>query len=118
MRKNQFFLIILLSLFPTIVSCKQEGSKYGVSLGAKLYKMHCIACHLEDGSGIDGVNPSLKNIDKKYSRNEMLEILKQGSLYFENNTRKSALVGYMPQFPHLTSEENDAIISYITNELR
>jgi len=109
------FYIILITYF---LSCKVDASESNISLGNRLYKMHCASCHLEDGNGVDGVNPKLKYIDNKYNKEQILQIITMGSLYFNQNTRENNLIGYMPQFSQLSSEEKDAIISYISSEFR
>ncbi len=70
--------------------------------GASLYLSNCAMCHGTDRKGDPtGTYPSLLQIEKKYSRNEILEII--------NNGR-----GFMPGYQQMSKVKKEALIEYIS----
>lgn len=76
-----------------------EKSENYLQAGQRLYKQHCMSCHGADRKG-GGVNPSLINLGEKYNPQSLVE--------FVNAGRRM-----MPGFQHLSTEEKDAIATFI-----
>ncbi|MDQ6479027.1 PQQ-binding-like beta-propeller repeat protein [Dyadobacter sp. LHD-138] len=69
--------------------------------GAKLYQLHCASCHGADKTGNhDGSYPSLVNIEKRVSENQIRQLLTKGR-------------GMMPAFSHISETERGAIIDFL-----
>ncbi len=71
--------------------------------GKDIYLQNCAACHKPDLSGTPPSFPSLKDISKKYSREELASILENGR-------------NAMPSFKHLSKQERDAVIGFLLGE--
>lgn len=69
--------------------------------GTILYNTHCRTCHGPDRAG-SGDNPTLLEVEKKYSFNEFSKLINTGRRM-------------MPGFAHLDAHEKKAIASYILN---
>ncbi len=78
---------------------ESEQSENYLQAGQRLYRQHCMSCHGADRKG-GGVNPSLINISEKYNPETLVE--------FVNAGRRM-----MPGFQHLSTEEKDAIATFI-----
>lgn len=69
--------------------------------GAKLYQFNCAACHGADKTGNhDGSYPSLVNIEKRLTENQIRQLLTKGR-------------GMMPAFSHISEAERSAIIDFL-----
>ena len=73
-----------------------------VTAGNALYIANCAACHGQDRRGSGAELPSLVDIGKKRSVDEIKSILKTGS-------------GRMPSFGHLSEKDRDALINFLLN---
>ncbi|GAB3699021.1 hypothetical protein GCM10027592_24640 [Spirosoma flavus] len=73
-----------------------------VTAGNALYIANCAACHGQDRRGSGPELPSLIDIGKKRSVEEIKTLLKTGS-------------GRMPSFSHLSEKDRDALISFLLN---
>jgi quinoprotein glucose dehydrogenase len=72
--------------------------------GMRAYATNCGVCHGADRTGnVTESVPSLINIQKRYKVDELLSIIDHGK-------------GNMPAFAHLSREQKDAIISFITGK--
>ena len=67
--------------------------------GIRLYEKHCSSCHAADKKGT-GNNPSILNMQAKYTSSEMISLLNTGRRM-------------MPSFNHLAEEEKNAIASFV-----
>ncbi len=56
MRSKLFFILILLWLF---AACKDNP--YGK--GMRIYQQHCAVCHADDGNGLQGLIPPIRQSD-------------------------------------------------------
>ncbi|GAB3891086.1 hypothetical protein GCM10028803_02540 [Larkinella knui] len=77
--------------------------KNPVTAGNALYSANCSACHGQDRKGSGPELPSLVDIGKKRSADEIKTLLKTGS-------------GRMPSFQHLSEKERDAIVNFLLNK--
>ncbi|MBE7170636.1 MAG: PQQ-binding-like beta-propeller repeat protein [Williamsia sp.] len=74
-----------------------------LSQGHALYLENCAACHGSDRKGTGAEIPSLVNIEKKRSVEDIKSLLKTG-------------YGRMPQFGHLSDGERSRIVDFITGK--
>ncbi|MGH2642641.1 MAG: pyrroloquinoline quinone-dependent dehydrogenase, partial [Chitinophagaceae bacterium] len=69
--------------------------------GKSVYINHCMACHGKNRGG-NGDYPSLKNIGKKYTQAQILQII--------NNGRRM-----MPAFKQVSDEDKKALLTFLLN---
>jgi len=77
----------------------------GIVNGRQLYLGNCSTCHKADMSGSPPEFPSLKNIRRKYSEQQVAQIIRKGG-------------GRMPAFAQLGDAAIQAIASYVTTGKR
>ncbi len=113
MRIKNWILIPLLIAFG-IVDCSSipnnnkitEGeaiSKDTLVTGQELFRLNCGGCHGLNREGKPPTFPSLVNIQKKMSKEQIRTQIKNGK-------------GLMPPHPNFSDDEINAIISYLYNE--
>lgn len=78
-----------------------EESLSGLSEGARIYKVQCVACHMEDRSGspLSGY-PALDNLEGNLSRIAAKSIIKNGK-------------GMMPAFTQLSGDQTESLLDFI-----
>ncbi len=92
-----------LPVYTSLVDAQQDANGASVT-GKALYINRCAACHGDDLKGNhDGSYPSLANVEKKYSDNELLQLLEKGR-------------GMMPSFSHISKAERKVIVAFVTNK--
>lgn len=79
---------------------KSEGSQIG--RGQRLYATHCTGCHGINRQG-NGANPNLLDIKERRTEHYIGQIIRLGK-------------GVMPSFGHLSIEDREAIIAYLTDK--
>ena len=80
----------------------REQELISLSPGNILYVRNCAPCHGMDKKGSGSVIPSLVEISKRRSDNDIHTIIKTGN-------------GRMPAFPYLNDDNRKAIIGYLNN---
>jgi nitrite reductase (NO-forming) len=101
-----------------IVSVAQSGKadlKESMVRGKELYAAQCIACHMENGEGLEGVYPPLARADymmadKKRSIQQVLKGV-EGEMVVNKVTYNS----FMTSFEILTDQEIADILNYVRN---
>ena len=82
-----------------IVRMGKLEEKGNLSAGARLTKIHCARCHGGALQGMDAI-PALNNLDEKYSREALAQIITRGQ-------------GAMPGMPNLSDEETQKITAFL-----
>ena len=84
-----------------------------LAAGQALYKMHCQACHMNDGKGVPGMNPPLVNTDWVTGDKERLigVVLKGMNEPIEVNGE--TYQNMMASFAHLSDSEIAEILTYV-----
>ena len=82
-----------------------EHKKKSQSNGEKAYRQYCMACHGEErkGNSLSGC-PNLVDIIKRKNKPFLKQIIAQGK-------------GMMPGFAHISKEEQDEILNFISDEV-
>ncbi len=70
--------------------------------GQNIYRTNCASCHSSPGGREPIHFPSLVNVDDRYSKLQIMNIMEIG-------------LGEMPAFPYLSDEEKEAIAEYLFN---
>lgn len=108
-------LTALLLMFTTLSACSGEGDRADrqssesseelIVTGMRVFAINCAACHgdARTGAGAYAPNPALENIGDKLTDDELRYIIRGGK-------------GIMPPFRHLSDEETDGLILYLTAE--
>ncbi len=78
-----------------------KANETNIDAGKRLYTNTCMACHGTERQG-SGNNPSLINIQKKYSEEQFVQLLNSGRRM-------------MPAFKQLTESEKTALASFVLN---
>lgn len=103
--KHPFFCLALLCSF--VVSCDSNPYRQG----HELYKINCESCHMEDGSGLAKLIPSLKSSDLFRSSPECLICL------IRHGLDKNQLTGQqMPANNRLNDVELANLVNYLRQE--
>jgi quinoprotein glucose dehydrogenase len=85
---------------PWILTMVDVRLKEDAWAGISLYRTHCATCHGIERSGDGHIYPSLRNLNSKYKKDDVKQIIKTGK-------------GVMPSFSHLSDKEGDAIARYV-----
>lgn len=109
--KKTNYLYILFGLILLVPNFSCENEIY--HQGRILYENFCQNCHMEDGTGLKGIIPPLKNSDFLYNNQEKLTcIIRKGiteTILVNGKTYKQP----MPGNPKLTQGDIANIINYI-----
>lgn len=101
---NKIFLIVLSSFLGFLAFVTSDFVKKNNPItGKDIYRLNCAGCHGQYRSGYQDIYPSLINIKKRFSKEEMLEQINNGK-------------GQMPAFPHLSNDEKEAVVMYLFGE--
>jgi|GEM_PF-4386221 len=116
--RPSLLLTALLLIFSTLSACSGDGERTDrqsenstytseelIVTGMRVFAMNCAACHgdARTGAGAYAPNPALENIGDKLTDEELRYIIRGGK-------------GIMPPFRHLSDEETDGLILYLTAE--
>jgi len=72
-----------------------------LSVGAKIYQAQCALCHGPEMEGdAVGTYPTLKNMDQKYTKEEMMSLLDQGK-------------NLMPAFNHIPFSQRESVVNFL-----
>lgn len=113
--------LIVLSLGAFIFSsCGNSDEIPAATLenGKKAYLAYCQSCHMEDGSGVPGLNAPL--IESKYAsgdKKKLIEIALQGSAAFANDPERP-YKNLMPSMANLTDTQIADALTYIRNNFK
>lgn len=81
-----------------------EDDLAGLTMGERVYTLHCTACHGGDRSGNPASGfPSLVDIDSRLDKEQVESVITNGQ-------------GMMPAFDYIPEEEVDALVSYLFGE--
>ena len=108
--KTHLLLTSFLSLL-IWTSCRDDPYKQG----RILYQNFCASCHMDDGSGLQGVMPPLANADYVAENQDKLACIirygMEGPIVVNDTTYNQAMAG----IPQLTDFEITNIINYINH---
>lgn len=85
---------------PWILTMVDVRLKADAWAGLSMYRTHCATCHGLDRGGDGHVYPSLRNLQSKYSKESLKNLMASGK-------------GVMPAFAHLSDKDRDAIARYV-----
>lgn len=102
--KNYIFLFCFITLL--YYSCNDV--KY--AHGKRSYNNFCSDCHMEDGSGVADLYPTLKSASVVQKYREIPCIIRHG-IYNDSSLIK------MPSIPKLSNVDITNIINYITHDM-
>lgn len=87
-------------------------SKDSVSRGKELYLSYCASCHKEDGNGLEGNFPPLRDNPTLRDKAKLTDILSNGRSG-QQNIMGTTYTQSMPSFSFLTDDQLLEIINYI-----
>jgi mono/diheme cytochrome c family protein len=108
-----FVLVIIMSF----TFRQQPGIKASMLRGEKVYKATCIACHQEDGLGVQRLNPPLVKTkwvlgDKKALAKIVLKGLKGGEIEIDGDDFHNPMP---PMEAQLTDREIADVLTFVRN---
>lgn len=108
---NQFNKLFLFGFLAIIIFLSCNDSPY--MQGKRLYAANCANCHMDDGSGLNNLIPSLQK-SSYLGKPEIACILKNGlqDTIFKDST---FLVREMPAFKKFSTTELTNIVNYLNH---
>ena len=92
-----------LPCYTSLIAAEKDDNKTSLT-GERLYDRNCSSCHGKDKTGNhDGSYPSLLNVGKRLSLDNINNILARGK-------------GMMPSFSHISSLQRKAIVDFLMNK--
>ena len=113
MRKVFLVTVVMLSIAATSYAQKFD-LKASLGRGKDVYTAQCIACHMEQGEGLEGVYPPVAKsdylmADKKRSIEQVLYGL-TGEIKVNGKSYDGVMTGY-----DLTDQEVSDVLNYVRN---
>ncbi len=106
---NRLLLIIFTVLLISIVSCSTKGFKRGKIL----YDAYCSDCHMNDGSGLEGLFPPIDNSDYLKTHKLDLACIIHYGLEGKIKVNGKEYSQKMNGFPKITESDIANIVNYI-----
>lgn len=89
------------------------SDKDAIAKGEEIYTNACAACHGEQGEGMEGVAPALNTYG---TYKFVIDVVKHGKIAQQDNKDGIDIIGDMPSFGHILSDNQmEAISRYIAN---
>lgn len=89
--------------------------KGSITRGQEVYTAQCIACHMEQGEGIENVYPPLAKADYlKGDKNKLANQVLHG-ISGEIKVNNITYNGEMAAFDHLSDQEVSDVLNYVRN---
>ncbi|MBM3401974.1 MAG: c-type cytochrome [Bacteroidetes bacterium] len=87
----------------------------GITSGRSVYNKYCISCHGPDLKGSGTEYPSLENLNKKYTVQQVSGIIRQGrnrmpSFNYVTEGERNSLVAYLSKTENISKGQNTAVI--------
>jgi cytochrome c551 len=108
--KKRWLIIPIVSLFLVLAACNTSSNKSGdqqqksspqLSAEETLFQNHCATCH---GGNLEGAfGPALQQTGKKYSKEQILEIIKNGK-------------GSMPSQSFIPQADQEKLATWLSNK--
>ena len=96
----------------------QSSSKASQLRGKEVYKLHCLACHQVDGSGVPNMNPPLSKTKWVMGSKSVLihQVLvgSQGKVEIDGDKFHNT----MPPLPTLTDQEIADVLTYVRSNFK
>ena len=117
MKKVLFLSLTVFVLASSFTDRQQPGIKASILRGEKVYKATCLACHQEDGLGVQRLNPPLVKTkwvlgDKKALANIVLKGLKGGEIEIDGDEFHNPMP---PMAAQLTDQEIADVLTFVRN---
>lgn len=105
----KFFIFASLLFFVALISCNESPYMQG----KRLYAVNCQNCHMEDGSGLAKLVPSLK--ESAILGSPMMSCIIRKGVQDTIRNNNTFLVREMPAFEKLSNTEVANIVNYINH---
>ncbi|RYY61772.1 MAG: c-type cytochrome [Chitinophagaceae bacterium] len=87
----------------TMIDVKEAGSRSQKGLGATVYTQYCISCHGPDREGNGSSYPSLVDLSKKFTAEQVAKVIENGK-------------NMMPSFKQITGDNKRNLLAYLMDE--
>lgn len=115
---SALFAAALLAVASLVASCGGGGNPAADALpGAALFReKNCVTCHGPAGEG-RATGPELRNVGAHFTREQLVEYLKNPTAYAEKDARLAARMhdfdGMMPRFDYLEQTQLEQLADYV-----
>jgi mono/diheme cytochrome c family protein len=112
------FAAALLAVSSLVASCGGGANPAADALpGAALFQeKNCVVCHGAGGEG-RATGPELRNVGKHFTREQLVEYLKNPTVYAEKDPRLAARMhdfpGMMPKYDYLEPTQLEQLADYV-----
>lgn len=115
MRKTTFFSVLLIPVAAFLIFFSQDKNlQESMKRGKEVYTLHCQNCHMENGQGMEGVNPPLaKTIYLRDTKKNIGIILNGQSGEVVVNGKKYNAI--MNPLNYLDDKEIADVLNYVRN---
>jgi len=93
----------------------QGDLKASIERGSKVYETYCLSCHMQDGSGVPGMNPPLKKTKWVEGPKKVLTNLLLKGLTGEIEVNGDYYDNVMPSQAYLKDQELADVMTFIRN---
>lgn len=107
--------ILLLCVAISIAACGNDAPETSDKGKTLFHSKSCILCHGENADGTPQ-GPKLRNLEKRYSREQLVEYLKDPDAFREKNRFPKLSRTYpamMPRYGYLEEAELHTLVDYV-----
>ena len=115
MRKTTFFSVLLIPAAASFIFFSQDKNlQESMKRGKEVYALHCQNCHMENGQGIEGVNPPVAKTTYLKDTKKNIGIILNGQTgeVVVNGKKYNAIMNPMN---YLDDKEIADVLNYIRN---
>lgn len=110
-----FLLFTIIITAITSFRISPGGSRLGdTENGKKVYIQYCQSCHMENGEGVEGINPPLAKTRYLKKSQKLIDIILNGQ-FGEVKVNGKKYNTDMPAQAYLTDEQIADVLTYIRN---
>lgn len=115
MKQLSIAIILTVSIGLFSFNLQQPNLKASMERGKKVYNETCAVCHLQDGKGLQGLNPPLiKTKQVAGAKPQLINIILKG-LEEELTIDGETYYNPMPAQPNLTDQQIADVLTYVRN---
>ncbi len=112
--KQKTLISLMLIPFISFFFVPQQNLQESIKRGKQVYSLHCQNCHMENGQGMEGVNPPVANTTyvKDAKKNIGIVLNGQSGEIIVNGKKYNAMMNPMN---YLSDKEIADVLNYVRN---
>jgi len=107
-RNKLLFLLLIVALSAMIIS---SCDYVNYQQGQQLYNTNCVTCHMQDGSGVAELYPTLNKMESSDNYIEAIPCI------IRNGLQRDGSLIEMVGLSHLSDVEINNIVNYLVNDM-